>query len=663
MNRDDLISRGHVERLKDEETDMYSVIFRNADGSKTLYMFAQPVKYVASNGEIRNKSTEITNVIGGYAMTDNDVNVSVGITALQGATISKNNNAVTITPIGSDAVASRKGNAVYYNGVFGDNTMLSYSTLLSGIKPTILLRSEGNTTAFSFELNTNGLTPTPIGGAIALGNQDGETIFNVGTFVVTDANGNFYESEMHFSGNSTDGYTVTADASAFLSGDNIAYPVLVQPTLNYAILYEIQDTAIYSDMPNNNFSMYNSYRIGHQNPANRTGRLLVKFPSLFSNRTFASLNTGDIRESHLELVTLASGNPMLIEAYCPKGFSWTASNVTWNSAAYLEDTSQLMMYNYAEVPSKEYTRVRINITGMIKLGKEDADEDYDYANEGVYIVSSVEDYNQVRSFCGTQYGYNINGDYTPLICVSYHTSERIQVQLKATYDWGFVDRYANGILGQNGINCYTALYQVMNPTIQYFNDNLGVQLNTSPMYSIPYSSVPDTCPNLIDHNSYCTCPLPIPTGNYIDNTNLHHTNHFHTRNSAMQGNIDSHIAVNFIGQATCMDCDTAGGCVPSRLGGTASPNFHCCIIYSTGMTYISQSTTESVFFHELAHLYGATDHYRVKEDDVLVLLPGQDDDCIWGENRHQEEIWQSKTICVRCRNSIYNNIEKYDHKQ
>ncbi len=42
ISYEDAIERGHVERLKSEETDMHSVIFRNSDGSKSLYMFASP---------------------------------------------------------------------------------------------------------------------------------------------------------------------------------------------------------------------------------------------------------------------------------------------------------------------------------------------------------------------------------------------------------------------------------------------------------------------------------------------------------------------------------------------------------------------------------------------------------------------------------------------
>ena len=36
----------HVNRLYEQEPDLYTVIFQNRDGSKTVYLFGSPVKYV-----------------------------------------------------------------------------------------------------------------------------------------------------------------------------------------------------------------------------------------------------------------------------------------------------------------------------------------------------------------------------------------------------------------------------------------------------------------------------------------------------------------------------------------------------------------------------------------------------------------------------------------
>lgn len=46
----------HVNRLYEQEPDLYTVIFQNRDGSKTVYVFAQPVKSVSGNGAVTDMS-------------------------------------------------------------------------------------------------------------------------------------------------------------------------------------------------------------------------------------------------------------------------------------------------------------------------------------------------------------------------------------------------------------------------------------------------------------------------------------------------------------------------------------------------------------------------------------------------------------------------------
>ncbi len=41
---------------------MSSVIFRNSDGTRTMYMYGLPVKYTAADGTVRDKSTNLVSV-------------------------------------------------------------------------------------------------------------------------------------------------------------------------------------------------------------------------------------------------------------------------------------------------------------------------------------------------------------------------------------------------------------------------------------------------------------------------------------------------------------------------------------------------------------------------------------------------------------------------
>ena len=61
------VQAGHVMRLKAEEPDLNTVVFKNGDGTRTAYQYAAPVKYV-ENGEIKDKSSRLVETDkGGYA--------------------------------------------------------------------------------------------------------------------------------------------------------------------------------------------------------------------------------------------------------------------------------------------------------------------------------------------------------------------------------------------------------------------------------------------------------------------------------------------------------------------------------------------------------------------------------------------------------------------
>lgn len=51
----------HVKRLYAQETDFYTVIFQNRDGSKTMYSFNEPVKFKDKAGVVRDKSNALKN--------------------------------------------------------------------------------------------------------------------------------------------------------------------------------------------------------------------------------------------------------------------------------------------------------------------------------------------------------------------------------------------------------------------------------------------------------------------------------------------------------------------------------------------------------------------------------------------------------------------------
>lgn len=56
VGTDTAVDAGHVQRLYEQEEDLYSVVFRNDDGTKTAYYYNHPVKYVDTDGSIKDIS-------------------------------------------------------------------------------------------------------------------------------------------------------------------------------------------------------------------------------------------------------------------------------------------------------------------------------------------------------------------------------------------------------------------------------------------------------------------------------------------------------------------------------------------------------------------------------------------------------------------------------
>ena len=74
ISMEEALAKGHVNRLWEQEHDLKTVIYQNKDGTKTAYTFSKPVKYVDSNGQIKDKSKKITAFTRdgyAYAMTEN----------------------------------------------------------------------------------------------------------------------------------------------------------------------------------------------------------------------------------------------------------------------------------------------------------------------------------------------------------------------------------------------------------------------------------------------------------------------------------------------------------------------------------------------------------------------------------------------------------------
>jgi hypothetical protein len=328
-------SNNHVERLTHLETDLNTVVFRNADGTNTMYLFNEAVQFVDENGATRDKSNRLHRVAStdsrsrafAYTNADNDIRTyfprnlsnSTGITLTDGEfTIERiphfiggvvSNLLDTNSASVDNRATSLDYNWVYYDSVFGRHTAVRYTPIFEGFKEEVVLYRNIGVNRFDFTVRTNGLSLTYEGGTFSLVEPStGDVVGGIGEIFVYDSSDDaiaravfgdyrhFYEMSI-VRENAEYRITIVVDES-FLA--NAVYPVFVDPpfTLNpfTGTTKNILDTPIYngsgatSVTAGGNSTAVIGVAGVQSNGANwGAGRLLMRFPGL-AGRNFMNAN-------------------------------------------------------------------------------------------------------------------------------------------------------------------------------------------------------------------------------------------------------------------------------------------------------------------------------------------------------------------------------------
>ena len=185
---------GYVRRLREEET-LYSRVFEDADGVRTEYIYGIPVKYVAEDGQIRDKSNVLTALptaqnTGTYALAsmNNDTQtyfpaavtetapvvlergaMRIEMTPLEAAPASVDPHAalaaalpgLAAVPVEAQTATVQQvapadapaAQAAQYDGVFGPGTGLRYTPMYNGVKEDIVLTQYNGLSVFRFSLD------------------------------------------------------------------------------------------------------------------------------------------------------------------------------------------------------------------------------------------------------------------------------------------------------------------------------------------------------------------------------------------------------------------------------------------------------------------------------------------------------------------------------
>lgn len=440
---DDAVSRNHIQRLyTDEGNDLYKIVFLNIDGTKTMYTFDFPVKFVDKNGDIQDITLEIADSNmeqAKYETASNSAVTTFSARLSDGISLSGNGTDIKLVPMLPSAVSGLSTtsvdktaesdvlqvaqrideNTVEYP--YDNFTTIEYSLTYTGFKEDIVVSEYTGQTEYEFTLYTNGYGLTEIDGSYYLVDDVGKIKASIGDIIIftADNRNNTFGQIIPTTIVEKQEYllTIVVDES-FLSDKNTVYPIRIDPTVE--INYDnngsgaIEDITISSQASSSGSS--GSLYIGLRQ-SQGISRVLMKFPGLNLN------SLGSDVEIQTATVTLrdlmCESTALSIDCHVFAGNSWSEDNATWsnvspNSYSTLLD-SLTMSYSKGATLSPVH-RYSFDITRAVQ-GWIDG---YYTKSKGIIfkVSSSVEN--------GSTYNYRTLGSYNrssykPTLAITYTT--------------------------------------------------------------------------------------------------------------------------------------------------------------------------------------------------------------------------------------------------
>ena len=278
-------SSKHVKRIPQLE-DLNTYVFENTDGTRTIYLMYENVKFKDKNGVVKEKDITLKRKTKGYGTVQNNVDLLIPDNPVNGIDLEYSGFGIKLTPLGLEgtSTASKDDNSVEYPEAYGKNTKLKYTPLLSGIKEDIILYEYTPDASYTFILETGGLTVySDDKGYYLADKRKTNPIFYLGDIVIYDAIGKPDVGTMKVDTIAAGRkYLLTVTANdEFLSDPDTVYPVTIDPSGTVSdnnASGSIIDAPIFKGYPNSNFGTFIYDRVGTPSASYGIGRTAIKLP-------------------------------------------------------------------------------------------------------------------------------------------------------------------------------------------------------------------------------------------------------------------------------------------------------------------------------------------------------------------------------------------------
>ena len=241
LDAEAIIADGYVARLNSEEQSLSEIVLEKEDGTRSLYLFGENVKYIDENGEVADKSNNAVRRGNAYVNEGNDVEVVLPATLTAGIAVTGDELNITMKPLAdkigrslSPAVKTAD-DTVVYSDVFDSSTNIEYTYTYGGVKENIVLESYNGKNSFDYEITTGGLSLYEDKGTLLLADESGDVKATLGEVVVFSADnknntfGKYKVEELEK--NNRYKVTLTVDKE-YLTDPDTKYPVKINPDIN-----------------------------------------------------------------------------------------------------------------------------------------------------------------------------------------------------------------------------------------------------------------------------------------------------------------------------------------------------------------------------------------------------------------------------------------------
>lgn len=235
----ELKAQGFSARVKSEETDLSDIVLEKNDGTRALYIFDSPVKYISDDGDVVDKSNKVIKKGNVFKSESNDIEVTLPFSLSSGIAVDDEELNLLMRPISNNnlvrvlSVGKKSGEeSVKYEDVFDEYTDIEYTYTYDGVKGDIILEKYNGTNKFDFELLTNGLELCEDKGVLLLKDNNGNVRAVIGEIVVFSAdnkNNTMGKYQIIEKGkNNCYVISVTVD-NEYLTSEKTKYPVTIDP--------------------------------------------------------------------------------------------------------------------------------------------------------------------------------------------------------------------------------------------------------------------------------------------------------------------------------------------------------------------------------------------------------------------------------------------------